>query len=538
MDRWHCRTFRLPRLIVIAALLLGGLAWLCEPALALQNTENSYISPNFGYSIAWPMPWYASSESNDGTYDTLVLGDDESSVQFSGARFPNETLQEFFELNTEGFQSDPGRANVEQLPASECDYPTDGLVACIRYDDTFSDGSVNPIGGLVEARTMGEGVWLVMIALVPEPFFADYLLKWREIVAAGVGKPVPTPSTGNDWEIVEIASADYRIEPGVPALDRDLAIEGIEFARRTVQALAGPLNADRLTVTVRAGASTLGPDQYGFTRDNAIFIYTGSESWPTIAPIERLQGLVHEYFHIYQFDRLEQVDTQVPAWFLEGSADAFGFLAVSQLGVTEQLDFIRLSLNRVGENPMPGTLCSHVVNDETFTADAYSLAHLAIQDLLARNGQSIEALVQIFEEIGNGATFEDAFADTFEIDVDQFCMGLETWRTRLAPVDDVPPDLQIAEGQDLPSPVELTSAPAQAAPGEQVLFTVSTTAGANCQLELTPGKRSGAITEDTFANGTGEAFWLVIVPAESLPGEGMVEISCGGEVVQGQFTIT
>ncbi len=538
MDRWHCRTLRLPRFAAVAVLLVAGLLALREPALAQQGAENWYTSSSFGYSIAWPMPWYLSSESNDGTYDTLVLRDDAGLVQFSGARFTNDSLQHVLEINVESYRSDSSFANFEQLPAGDCAYPTDGLVACYRFDATFSDGSVNALASLFEARSLGEGVMLIMTALVPEPLFAGYLSKWQEFVVAGVGEPIPAPATGNDWEMVEIGGADYRIEPGVAALDRDLAIEGIEFARRTVQAMAEPLSTDRLTVNVQTGASPRGPDQYGFTSDNAIFIYTGSSSWPLIAPIERVQGLVHEYFHIYQFDRLENAETEVPYWFLEGSADAFGFLAVSSLGVTDQLDFIHLSLSRVGQNPVPETLCSHDVYDETMTAEAYSLAHLAIQDLLARNGQSIEALVQIFEEIGNGSTFEAAFTDTFKIDPAQFCTDVETWRATLAQVDDVPPDLLITAGKDIPSQVELTSVPEQAAPGQQVIFTASTTAGANCQLELTPGKRSSSITKETFANGSGEAFWLLIVPAEALPGEAAVEISCGGEVAQAQFAIT
>lgn len=506
MDRWSPRTHRLPRFSLITVLLIAGLAGLWAPAQAEQNPETSYTSPNFGYSIAWPMPWYESSESNDGTYDTLVLADDESSVQFSGAQFSNESLQRLLEINVEAYRSDPNLANFEQLPAGECAYPTDGLVACYRYDATFSDGTVDGIASLFEARTVGEGVTLIMVARVPEPSFAAYLSKWQAIVVAGVGESIPPPVTANDWEMVDIGSAEYRIEPGVPELDRDLAIQGIELARRTVQAMAGPLSTDRLTVTVRTGASSLAPDQYGSTRDNAIFIYTGSSSWPMIAPIERLQGLVHEYFHIYQFDRLENVQTDVPAWFFEGSADAFGFLAASQLGITDQMDFIRLSLYRLGQNPVPGTLCSHIVNDETLTAEVYALAHLAIQDLLARNGQSIEALFQIFEEIANGATFEDAFADTFHVDMTRYCTDVESWRATLAPVNDIPPDLQITEGQNLPSQVELTSAPLQATPGQQVLFTASTQAGANCQLALAAGKRSVPFVEDTFANGSGEVF--------------------------------
>ena len=78
--------------------------------------------------------------------------------------------------------------------------------------------------------------------------------------------------------------------------------------------------------------------------------------------MERLQGLVHEYFHMFQFDRLDRGDATVPGWFQEGSADAFGFLAASQLGVTDQIDFIRLSLYRLQHFRFAGAvvqLCRH-----------------------------------------------------------------------------------------------------------------------------------------------------------------------------------
>ena len=146
--------------------------------------------------------------------------------------------------------------------------------------------------------------------------------------------------------------------------------------------------------------------------------------------------------------------------------------------------------------------------------------------------------MQVFDEIGNGATFEDAFADTSHVSVDQFCADVEAWRATLAPVDDYPPDLVVYQGEDLPSEVAFASAPAQAEPGQQVLVTANTTAAANCDLNMTVDRRSGPIFSETFANGSGEAFWLVIVPENALPGQVSVEISCGAAPVSRQLTIT
>jgi hypothetical protein len=539
MHRWHGRPLQLFRYTLVTVLLVLASAGHRVPAMAQQSAETHYTSPTFGYSVAWPMPWYLYLTEYDGTFDTLVLLDDESIVQLSGAQLANETVQRVLDANVEVYRSDPDNTNFQQMAAGDCAYPSTGVAACYRYDLLSSDGSTNAIATLFESRALGDELYLAMIAQVPERFFADYLTIWREIAIAGPGDPVPTPATGNDWEQVEIDGADYRIEPGVSALDRDLTIEGIEFARRTVRAMAGTFSTEPLTVTVRSTASLRTPDQYGLTsRVGSIFIYTGSTSWPLISPIERLQGLVHEYFHIFQFDRMDRADKSVPAWFQEGSADAFGFLAVSQLGVTGQMDFIRLSLYRIQQFDTPGPLCSYDVTDGTFVPEVYSLGHLAIQELLARNGQSIEALVRVFEEIGDGVSFEDAFASTFHVSVDQFCADVEAWRTTLAPVDDYPADLVVYQGEDVPSDVAFGSVPAQAAPGQQVLITATTSAAANCALTMTADKRSGPIVSETFANGSGEAFWLLIVPENALPGQMSMEISCGAAPVSRQLTIT
>jgi hypothetical protein len=537
MQRSHGRSLRFFRFQLIAALLIATLAGMAEHSLAQQNTPNSYVSPTYGYSIAWPMPWYVASELSDGTYDSLVLADDQSSLQLLGARLGNVTAQAFAEQAIEQYRSDPELMNFEQLPTSECPYQTDGFAACYRYDAALSDGSVVGATSLFEARDIGGGVMLRMVAGVREPHLAEYLPKWASLVVAGPGEQLAAPTDGADWETLTIDGATYRIEPGVPALDRDLAIEGIEFARRTLRAAGGAFDIDRLTITVRATASPRDPYEYGMAQNNSVFIYTGSKGWREISPIERLHGLVHEYVHLYQFDRLELGSSVVPTWFIEGAAEAFGYLAISQLGVTNQMDFIQFALYRLGLNPVPGTLCSYAFED-SIVVEVYPLAYLAIQDLLARNGLDVGALVRIFEDVAQGASFETAFKDMFGVELAQFCTDVEAWRTRLPLVDVAPPDLQIAAGQDLPGQVTLTSIPEQAAPGEQLLFTAATTAGANCHLSLTPGKRSPAIAMDTFANGSGEAFWLFIVPPGTLPGEATVEIGCGGDRVLAQFTIT
>ena len=46
------------------------------------------------------------------------------------------------------------------------------------------------------------------------------------------------------------------------------------------------------------------------------------------------------------------------------------------------------------------------------------------------------------------------------------------------------------------------------------------------------------ITQEKFANGSGEAFWLVIVPEDVAMGTGVAQFTCGQGTVRQQFTIT
>jgi hypothetical protein len=537
MTRWSFRRCGLARVLLVAVLGMSGLPLPGVPARAAQSAETSYISPDFGYSIAWPLPWYVSSEYVEPEVDTVELSDDQSSVQFSGALLGDESIQQAAMGIVDSIRSDPANANVALLDARTCSFPTDGAVLCYRSDTTLSDGSVVGVTGLVETRLLGNGVVLFMIAGVREPHLAEYLAKWAVFEIAGPGAPVPAIASNGDWEVLSYGGATYRIQPGVSALDRDLAVQGVEYARRSVAAMAGRLSEPRLTVSVLSGASPLDPNQYGLARSKAIWVYTGSDSWPQISPIERLQGLVHEYFHLYQFDRLDLVDTLVPAWFIEGSADAFGYLAVSQLGITDQMDFVSLGLYRLGKVPVSGPLCDYVIDDETFSFEKYALAFLAVQDLLARSGQSIDALVRIFAEIGNGATFDTAFSNTFHADLNEFCAREPDWRATLAQVDVIPQDLTVHTGNDLPSSVRSTVIPAKAAAGQQILITATTSAGSNCQLTATFRGGARRVTEETFANGSGEAFWLMIVPDGTLPGAALVSIDCGANVVQQHFSV-
>lgn len=538
MARWRLRWFGLIRVLLVAALCASAVPLHELSARAAQPSETAYTytSPSFGYSIAWPLPWYISGEYTDSGYDTIELTDDQSSVQFSGGRLGDETVQDAAMGIIDSLREDPTNANVTVLDAGSCPFKGEGSVLCYRYDATLSDGSSTGVTGLVETRLLGNDILLYMIAGVREPHLAEYLPKWAQIQVAAPGTALPEIAANAGWEVIGYGDATYRIQPGVSRLDRDLAIEGIEYARRTVAAMAGPWSDERLTVSVLTSASPEDPTQYGLARSSAVWIYTGSDSWPTISPIERLQGLVHEYFHLYQFDRLDLVDTQVPAWFLEGSADAFGFLAASHLGITDQMDFIRLGLYRVGASPVSGALCDYVF-DADFTVDVYSLAYLSVQDLLARNGLSIDALVQIFVEIGNGATFEAAFSKMFHTNVADFCAAEPGWRATLAPVDEIPPDLTVYQGTDLHSRVRSAVIPMSADPGQQILITATTAAGSNCQMTATFRGGAAPIIEETFANGSGEAFWLMIVPEGTPPGAVAVLIDCGANLVEQQFAI-
>ena len=88
------------------------------------------------------------------------------------------------------------------------------------------------------------------------------------------------------------------------------------------------------------------------------------------------------------------------------------------------------------------------------------------------------------------------------------------------------------------SPRTLRDAPPLTIPGEQIVITAVALPATACALSFdATGNLGPPIVRTTFADGTGDLFWLLTIPAETPTGYAAVRIGCGADPVTALIAI-
>jgi len=124
--------------------------------------------------------------------------------------------------------------------------------------------------------------------------------------------------------------------------------------------------------------------------------------------------LPHENFHSVQ-SYLGKYDGRVhralPVWFVEGSADYFGYMSYANAN-NKKYSSIRSSIDRGPETT--GMLAEY----DSYSKYPYNIGRVAVEYLVASKG--FDAVVQVFADYGNGISFENSFEKTFDISLKEF----------------------------------------------------------------------------------------------------------------------
>jgi hypothetical protein len=328
--------------------------------------------------------------------------------------------------------------------------------------------------------------------------------------------------------------AIFQFDPGVGELDKYDVIEGIRLGQLVIAEYLGVATLPNLRIYVLGEVDSGGDSTLATTFGSEIEVYTGSEVWQFLTPIERIETLVHELVHVYQNLMIAGSFDVEPLWFAEGTAEAIGFQAVQPLGVTDQDEIYNMMGYMLNEYPVDRPL-SELEGFASMDADAYPLAYIAVQYLLGSRGLSISAIADVYDGLAAGRSFGDAFASAFGITLADFYAEFDAWRASFARTDELDDDFWVDEVRSVPSALTLTSVSAQVRPDGQVMLAGQTAPGVACDLSVFIG--STIIERPAAANGSGEVYWLVSVPEGSLPGNGAFTASCGGDPVQGTFAI-
>lgn len=149
---------------------------------------------------------------------------------------------------------------------------------------------------------------------------------------------------------------------------------------------------------------------------SSFFMVTGWWDEPENIKSERIIAVVHELIHVIQGNYAGscQVMWQIPDWFKEGQAQYFGRLLVSDWGITP--DDVRANLltceYRLSQL-VSGQGCVYMQGEQAF--------------ILLREKYG-EKSMDVFMEIAEGKSFNQAFYDVYNISVSAFSDEFDAYR--------------------------------------------------------------------------------------------------------------
>jgi hypothetical protein len=356
------------------------------------------------------------------------------------------------------------------------------------------------------------------------------------MIALAVGLPVMAPVAASAQATSQevIYGATFQFDPGVSELDRYDVIEGIRLGQLAIASYLGIPNLPT-RIHVLSAVDDDGDTTLASTFGSQIEVYTGSEIWRSLAPIERVETLVHELVHVYQNLMIESAIDPELLWFAEGTADAIGFQAIFSLGVTDQSEVYNLMSYMLTKNPVAAPL-SHFEGFGSMDADAYPVAYMAVQYLLGSRGLSVSAIGELYEGLAARQTFAQAFETAFGVSIPDFYAEFEAWRPGIVQTALLDDDFWIEDAAPAASALTLAPVPAQVPASGQVMVSGTTTPNLPCSLDVALGATT--FQRPALSNGAGEVYWLVSLPEGTAAGNGSLVASCGGAPVNAAFAVT
>jgi hypothetical protein len=356
------------------------------------------------------------------------------------------------------------------------------------------------------------------------------------VIALTVGLPVVNPEAvgaqATPQEVVH--GATFQFEPGVSELDRYDVIEGIRLGQLAIASYLEIPHLANLRIYVLNAADNGDDTTLASTVGSNIEVYTGSEVWRSLSPIERVETLVHELVHVYQNLMIEDAIAPELLWFAEGSADAIGFQAIFSLGVTDQTEVYNLMSYMLTKYPTSAPL-SQFEGYGTMDADAYPVVYMAVQYLLGSRGLSVSAIGDLYEGLAAGKTFQQSFETAFGVSLANFYAEFEVWRLGIVKTALLDDDFWVLGDAPATSALALNPVPAQVSTTGQLMVSGLATPEVGCNLSVTMG--TSTIQRPAAANGAGEVYWLVSMPEGMAAGSGSLIASCGGATVNAAFAI-
>jgi hypothetical protein len=249
-------------------------------------------------------------------------------------------------------------------------------------------------------------------------------------------------------------------------------------ARSSFFTVNAPRNVRRDPYDPSTGAP-VNPGEIGEAGKGYIAYFTGSIGWKRFSPAFRVEVVVHEFIHVYQTHILGLQGSGVPAWMMEGAAEYLAGDALIGRGLVNRSDVETYRYWTIDDAPL-AELEQYEQHGQFLDADArvYGLAYLGMAWLAREAG--VEAIGDFFDRVGNGAEWEAAFEDAFDVGPAAFYRAFEEERVDFIQPADPPDVYDEIEPVDSTSRVRIRDFPDTIAPGEQLVMLARSEPHARC----------------------------------------------------------
>ncbi len=258
---------------------------------------------------------------------------------------------------------------------------------------------------------------------------------FRLRLGAPTAFPSPSPSPAPNGSVFA-----FQFEAATTSEDRQLIQDAVQFASSFYQNTLGRTVQQSTTIaTSRTATGCTSGGAAAFTGARNMTICVANQGWTVHGPVTRRKIIIHEVFHLLQFEQ-RWIGGPQPAglhWMIEGAAEYLGWLGIANQGMVSISTARGCMLKEVTDfatNQPPGLPDLNLLETaQSFSrpGPVYPLAMLGVQQLM--NSSSADALLTYGAEIAAGNTAESAFQNAFGTSLPAFYQQFPTWKALPVP---------------------------------------------------------------------------------------------------------
>jgi hypothetical protein len=343
------------------------------------------------------------------------------------------------------------------------------------------------------------------------------------------------PSTHH--ALAEKTGASFSINASEKVTDEDIGYveEGILLAQNYLMENFDFEVSQPTIVNVRSTGAPGNQSEVAASTMDSIVIYTKSHGWYAAPPFSRIGTVIHEYVHVYQHNALKDGTTLVPAWMIEGTAEYFSTDALIGHGLVSRGDADLYNLWALSQTPELGNLDEYesIQAYQQESASVYALSFFGMQYLANEHG--LQSIADFFARAGEGYTWEDAFSSAFGVEPADFYAEFAAARDGFILATNPPRAYAELDPQEIAASTRAIKAPTAISAGALVIVTAQSEPNARCIFYFSGD--SIDLSEETTVDGSGNLFWIAIIPEDTPPQRVEFSIDCGGGEALGALDI-